>query len=340
MRQGTAPTIFPQLNTLPVAVHIRSMSAICKTIVEAKLFNNFILGVILLAGVVVGCQTYPELEEQYGNLLTGLDRFILGIFVVEIILKMCAQGSQPWNYFKDPWNVFDFVIVVACLIPTDSGNFAAVLRLARVLRVLRLVSAIPRLQILVGAVLRSVPSIGYVFLLALMLFYIYGCMATFLFMENDPLHFRNLQTSMLSLFRVVTLEDWTDIMYINMYGSDAYVGYEAYDNWIKQELDMERVSKAMPLGGAIFFVSFILTGSMIVLNLFIGVMLTGMDEARKEQELTELAQGSKDAELKDELKSLEQQLSSISKQLAMLGQKADSNASKLSKLSQGNIKDI
>jgi len=326
--------------TLPQAAHIRSMSAICKTIVETKLFNNFILGVILLAGVVVGCQTYPELEEQYGSLLTGLDRFILGIFVLEIILKMVAQGNRPWNYFKDPWNVFDFVIVVACLIPTDSGNFAAVLRLARVLRVLRLVTAIPRLQILVGAVLRSVPSIGYVFLLALMLFYIYGCMATFLFMENDPLHFRNLQTSMLSLFRVVTLEDWTDIMYINMYGSDAYVGYEAYDDWIKQELGMERVSKAMPLGGAIFFVSFILTGSMIVLNLFIGVMLTGMDEARKEQELTELAQGSKDAELKDELKSLEQQLSSISKQLAMLGQKADSNASKLSKLSQGNIKDI
>ena len=326
--------------TLPLAVHTRSMSAICKSIVETKLFNNFILGVILLAGVVVGCQTYPELENQYGSLLTGLDRFILGIFVLEIILKMVAQGNRPWNYFKDPWNVFDFVIVVACLIPTDSGNFAAVLRLARVLRVLRLVTAIPRLQILVGAVLRSVPSIGYVFLLALMLFYIYGCMATFLFMENDPLHFRNLQTSMLSLFRVVTLEDWTDIMYINMYGSDAYVGYEAYDDWIKQELGMERVSKAMPLGGAIFFVSFILTGSMIVLNLFIGVMLTGMDEARKEQELTELAQGSKDAELKDELKSLEQQLSSISKQLAMLGQKADSNASKLSKLSQGNIKDI
>ena len=134
-----------------------------------------------------------------------------------------AQGRQPQNYFKDAWNIFDFSIVAVCLLPIQSNDFVAVLRLVRVLRVLKLVSAIPRLQVLVGAVLKSIPSIGYVFLLATLHFYIYGCMATFLYSENDPVHFRNLQTSMLSLFRAVTLEDWIDLIYINMYVSrDAH----------------------------------------------------------------------------------------------------------------------
>ena len=309
------------------------MSSTCKVIVESRLFSNFILAVILLAAVVVGLQTYPSLEKEYGGILTGLDRLILGIFVLEIFIKMASHGRRPLDYFKDPWNIFDFAIVVACLIPTGSGNFAAVLRLARVLRVLRLVSTVPRLQVLVGAVLRSVPSIGYVFLLALILFYIYGCMGTFLFMENDPLHFRNLQTSMLSLFRVVTLEDWTDIMYINMYGSNAYDGYTpTVDAWLQDQFEITRKSAAMPIGGAVYFVSFILTGSMIVLNLFIGVMLNGMEEARKEQEIAELVRKADETNLKEDLANLEQQLKDISLQIALLGKKADANAARLDTL--------
>ena len=141
----------------------------------------------------------------------------------------------------------------------------------------------------VNAVLKSIPSIGYVFLLGLLHFYIYGCMATFLFSDNDPLHFRNLQTSMLSLFRAVTLEDWTDLMYINMYGSATY-GYDATTYAALEQLGIARneiTSTAHPVLASVFFVSFILTGAMIVLNLFVGVMLTGMDDARKETELAE-----------------------------------------------------
>ena len=104
-------------------------------------------------------------------------------------------------------------------------------------------------------------------------------MAVFLFAENDPIHFRNLQTSILSLFRVVTLEDWTDVMYINMYGSENY-GYSSNDlaKWTP-------ISSSSPLGGAIFFVSFVLIGTMIVLNLVIGVIMNSMDESNAEMKI-------------------------------------------------------
>ena len=288
------------------------MVVLCKKVSESKIFNNFILFVIGLAAIVVGMQTYKNFGAQHQATLNALDSIILGIFILEVLVKIVAQGRDPLNYFKDSWNIFDFSIVVVCILPIESNDFVAVLRLARVLRVLKLVSALPRLQVLVGAVLKSVPSIGYVFLLATIHFYIYGCMATFLYSDNDPVHFRNLQTSMLSLFRAVTLEDWTDLMYINMYGSANY-GYDESSYTMLAELGFTRdqiKSNSSPFGAAIFFVSFVITGAMIVLNLFVGVMLTGMEDAKKEQELeTRLKkEDPQQINLKDEFSKLNQDL--------------------------------
>jgi voltage-gated sodium channel len=258
------------------------MSSTCKSIVNSKIFQRLILVTILLAGVVVGVQTYKAFAREHAIVLNTLDSFILGIFVIEAVIKILAEGNRPQNYFRNPWNIFDFIIVVACLLgPVINlgADFLPVLRLARILRVLRLVSAIPKLQLLVSCLLRSLPSMFYVSILLFLLFYIYGTMAVFLFAENDPIHFRNLQTSILSLFRVVTLEDWTDVMYINMYGSENY-GYSSNDlaKWTP-------ISSSSPLGGAIFFVSFVLIGTMIVLNLVIGVIMNSMDESNAEMKI-------------------------------------------------------
>jgi voltage-gated sodium channel len=248
-------------------------------IAEHLLFKRFIILVILLAAVVVGVQTYKEFAQKYSSLLSILDGFILLVFIVEAAIKILAKGNKPQNYFKNPWNVFDFLIVVACLLEPIfvlGGEFLPVLRLARILRVLRLVTAIPKLQLLVTCLLKSLPSMFYVSILLFLLFYVYGTLAVFFYGENDPIHFRNLQSSILTLFRVVTLEDWTDVMYINMYGSDNY-GYSAKDfsKWTPNP-------SASPLGAAIFFVSFVLIGTMIVLNLVIGVIMNSMDESNKE----------------------------------------------------------
>tara|TARA_B100001540_G_C15721206_1_gene603155 strand:- start:25 stop:801 length:777 start_codon:yes stop_codon:yes gene_type:complete len=258
------------------------MSEACLRISNSKAFQRFIILTIVLAGVVVGVQTYAKFADRHKEILEFMDGMILVVFSLEVIIKVAAEGKKPLRYFSNPWNVFDFIIVAACLLepvlPID-GAFLPVLRLARILRVLRLVTTIPKLQVLVSCLLKSLPSMFYVSVLLGLLFYIYGTMAVFLYGENDPIHFRNLQTSVLSLFRVVTLEDWTDVMYINMYGSDNY-GYSDQDlaRW-------EPISQASPLGAAVFFVSFVLIGTMIVLNLVIGVIMNSMDESNAEMSI-------------------------------------------------------
>lgn len=249
------------------------MTAFLKRISDAPWFQNFITAVIILAGIVVGIETYPSVVARHGTVLYSLNEVILWIFVVEVLVKVGAEGRRPWRYFLDPWNVFDFIIVAVCFMPVDA-QYVAVLRLARLMRVLKLVRALPKLQIIVSALLKSIPSMGYVALLLSLLFYVYSVAAVFLFGANDPVHFDNLPLAMLSLFRVVTGEDWTDVMYIAMYGCENY-GYGGIEELCTQ-------SVGHPVFAALFFVSFMLLGAMVILNLFIGVIMGGMEEAKKE----------------------------------------------------------
>ena len=289
------------------------MQPILRRLANAPLFINFITFAIVLAGVAVGAETYPGMVAKHGPTLSLINTIVLWIFVLEIVVKMGAEGSKPWRYFKDSWNVFDFIIVAAAFLPI-AGNAITVLRLLRLLRVLKLVRALPQLQVLVGALLKSVPSMGYVSILLLLLFYIYAVAAVFLFSVNDPLHFENLQMAMLSLFRVVTLEDWTDVMYINMYGCDEY-GYSA------ESVVACTNPEASPVLAALFFVSFVLIGTMIMLNLFIGVIMNGMDEARGENEANERAIASLKGEgesVMDDLRNLEEQLVLVQQNIGQL----------------------
>ncbi|NNE93021.1 MAG: ion transporter [Verrucomicrobiales bacterium] len=265
------------------------MKNFCQRVTESSWFNRFIVGVILLAGVVVGLETDPEIVERHHTLLSLLDKMVLIIFIIEIAMKMIALAPRPLDFFKDPWNVFDFVIVVVCLIPA-SGGFGPVLRLFRLMRVLRLLSAIPKLQILVSALLKSLPSMVYVSILLFLLFYIYGVAGVMFFGKNDPVHFGNVGVSLLSLFRVVTLEDWTDVMYIQIYGSDKYEGYNLVD---AEMAGYTLEPQAMPILSVVFFVSFVLLGTMIMLNLVIGVIINGMDDARIEAEIENIKAAEK-----------------------------------------------
>ncbi|MDM8547044.1 HAMP domain-containing sensor histidine kinase [Candidatus Venteria ishoeyi] len=109
-----------------------------QAIVEARLFQNFIIGVILFSTLILGLETYPDIPENYSFLLQNLEYLILGIFVIEQVLRIGAHGARPWLYFKSPWNGFDFMIVVVCFLP--NAQFVAVLRLMRILRILRLLA--------------------------------------------------------------------------------------------------------------------------------------------------------------------------------------------------------
>lgn len=291
----------------------------CRRIAQSPRFQQFITAVILFAGVIVGAETYPSFHEEHAATLHHLDQVVLAIFTLEIVVKVVAEGSRPWRYFRDPWNVFDFVVVTASFLPIGAGQAIVVLRLVRLLRVLKLVRALPKLQLLVSALLKSIPSMGYVSALLFLLFYVYGVAAVFLFGKNDPIHFRNLQISVLSLFRAVTLEDWTDLMYTQMYGCAGY-GYEGSPGLCTH-------STAYPVAGALFFVSFILLGTMIILNLFIGVIMNGMNEAQAEadneqKDRERTARGLAAPELDEEIAELVDKVAALQKALAQAQRRA------------------
>ena len=289
-----------------------------KQIVEAKPFHHFIVAVILLAGVVAGLETSPAMIERHGPLLLGLDNFILGVFIVEALLKMAAQGRQPWRYFADGWNVFDFLIIVVCLLPVG-GPFAAVLRLARALRLLRLVSALPKLQLLVGALMKSLSSMGYVSLLLALLFYIYAVAGVHLFGRTDPVHFGSLPTALLSLFRLVTLDNWADIFNL-------------------------QIAHVPAIKVALYFVTFIVFGTMIILNLFIGIIMSSMSEMHAEIGERDRALHIKEtgaATLDDEFRLLERQMKELQEQTAGLRRRfTDESAARRVENLRGNASRI
>lgn len=230
------------------------MTAWATHLVHSALFQRIIIAVILLAGVLAGLETHAGIVAQYGTLLHVLDLTVLAVFIAEAVLKLTAQR---WRYFTDGWNVFDFFIVVVCCLPIDS-KFAVVLRLARALRLLRLVTALPKLQLLVGALLKSLGAMGYVGLLLGLMFYIYSVAGIHLFGAHDPKHFGTMPAALLTLFQMITLDDWGNIF-----------------------ADARGLS---PVTTGIYFVSFIMLGTMIMLNLFIGVITSSMAEMHAEMD--------------------------------------------------------
>jgi voltage-gated sodium channel len=235
--------------------------------VNSQTFHRFIIAVIVLAGVLAGLETSHTVVEHYRPVLRFLDGLVLTIFVGEAILKMATHGRYPWRYFTDPWNVFDFVILILCLVPVG-GQFTSVLRLTRSLRLLRLVSALPKLQLLVGALLKSLGAMGYVGLFLTLLFYIYGVAGVHLFGKGDPAHFGSLGTALFTLFRVLTLDDWADI-------------YHA------------QLAHLPTIKAIIYFSTFIMFGTMIILNLFIGIIMNGMTEMHDEIAEQAIVRGNK-----------------------------------------------
>ena len=222
---------------------------------HSRRFEYFIVALILLSGVLLGMETFSELAERYGAWLDAGQWLVLAVFVAEAALKLFAESPRFDRYFRDPWNVFDFTIVVVSLIPAV-GVLALVARKARLLRVVRLVSAIPELRLLVTTLVRSIPGMVHIVALMSVLTYVYAIVGLELFREHDPTHWDNLGLSLLSLFRVITLEDWTDIMYTAM---------EVY-----------------PLAW-FYFVSFVVLGAFVIFNLFTALIINNLDEAKEER---------------------------------------------------------
>lgn len=256
------------------------------TLVHSSPFEYFIVSLILFNAVLLGLETSPAIMADHGHWLEWGNHLVLAVFVVEAVLKIIAVAPRFGRYFGDGWNLFDFTVVVLSLVPA-TGQFAMIARLARLLRVARLISTIPEMRLIVSTLVRSIPSMGHVILLMGVLFYIYAVAGYHMFHEHDPVHWRNLGIALLTLFRVVTLEDWTDVMYTAMELSPFA--------WI-------------------YFVSFVVTGTFVVINLFIAVVLNNLDKAKAEQ-LQELQAPPGRDELVQQLEHTQAALDRLRRQL-------------------------
>lgn len=252
-----------------------------KELAEDWRFQLTITLTIILAGIMVGVQTYKETYENNKDLLDAIDLIILLIFILEIVVKTVAEDKRPWMYFfvkgkLNKWNTFDFVIVVGSLMPAG-GSLVTMLRLLRLLRVLKLLKALPGLQVIVMALVSGLGSIGYIGVIMVIFFYVWAILGMMLFKKNDPWHFGTLHDAMISLFRGTTGDDWTDIMYINMFGCEKY-GYGGIESLCEDPSPNEFM-------GFFYMFVLIIIGSFVLLPLFIGVVVSGMEEAVDEQKM-------------------------------------------------------
>lgn len=222
---------------------------------EAKWFDWLTVGVILANAFVLGLETFDSLEDDYGDTLNLLNEAFFAYYCVELAIRITAYGKKPWQFFKSGWNDFDFVIVAVGFVPGLREN-ATLIRMVRLLRITRLFRLLPDLRVIVHAVGRSIPGLSSLMLASAMLVYVYAMVGWVIFHEGDPKNFGNIGEAMLTMFQVLTLEGLPEFI---------AKGREVSD-W------------AVP-----FYVSYVLVASFLVFNLFIGIVLNSMEEARAEE---------------------------------------------------------
>ncbi len=253
--------------------------------VENPKVQNLIMALIVINAVILGLETVPEAMERYGTFLLAADSIILGIFVVEVLVRIFAHRLA---FFRDPWSLFDFTVVAIALVPA-SGPFA-VLRALRVLRVLRLLTLVPSMRRVVGALLESIPGLGSIALVLMLIYYVFAVMATKLFGENFPQWFGSIGESLYSLFQIMTLESWS--------------------------MGIVRPVMEVHPHAWMFFIVFILIATFTMLNLFIAIIVNAMQsfaeqEAAETRHEVDQARAHIEADLHQEVSALRAEIAEL-----------------------------
>ncbi|MBO6811028.1 MULTISPECIES: ion transporter [Marinobacter] len=254
-----------------------------RSIEASPIFQGVVIAIIVLSALTIGAKTY-DLPPIFEKSLTFFDNAITVFFLLEILFRFSACPVKR-RFFLDGWNIFDTLVVIGSLVPLDNSEAILLGRLLRIFRVLRLVSVVPELRFLINSLLKAIPRMGYIALLMFIIFYIYAAMGSMLFANVDEFLWGDLSIAMLTLFRVATFEDWTDIMYQTM---------EFYPlSWI-------------------YYLTFIFLTAFVFLNMMIGAILEVMSEEQN-------AKQAQDAH--DERDEITRQLRKVQDQLKELTEK-------------------
>lgn len=227
---------------------------------DSRWFSNLTTIIIIAYASILGFKTLGDVSSTYSTIWHIVDYAVNLYFVFEIAVKMIAE-KKTLNFFKSKWNVFDFVIVVITLLPLESSGYAAVARLMRVFKILRLFTARPELKAILDMLIKAIPAIIDIVILMFIIFYIYAIIGSFVFSELPSGLWKDFLISMLTLFRILTFEDWTDVMYEAM---------EVHPwSWI-------------------YFISFIIIAAFVFFNLFVAVIIGEMQKLQEKDMKEEL----------------------------------------------------
>ncbi|UPY37279.1 ion transporter [Sediminicoccus sp. KRV36] len=256
-------------------------------LVLTPIFQRVVIGLILINAVTLGLETSDSVMETFGGVLHALDAALLYLFTAELLLRIYAFRGR---FFRDPWGLFDFAVVAIAWMPA-SGPLA-VLRALRVLRVLRLISVVPSLRNVVEAMLGALPGMGSIVLLMALLFYVFAVMATKLFGGEMEEQFGTLGASLFTLFQLMTLDDWANI--------------------VKPAMELQPYA-------LVFFMPFIIISTFVVLNLFIGVIVESIQTLRDDRGADKIVaeEAAKSAERMD-IRALVQEVRALRAEVAEL----------------------
>ncbi|MCU7820653.1 ion transporter [Kitasatospora sp. DSM 101779] len=228
------------------------LAARCRTVTEAPAFSLVVFAAILVNAALLGVETYSGPAAEYQHGLQLAERACLGVFTVEMLLRLGAHADRPAQFLRDPWNLFDLAVLASAFLPVVREN-TTVLRLLRLARVLRTARFLPQLRVLLVAVGRSLPgTVSFLFVGALVL-YVYAMVGWVCFADSDPGHYGSIGRALLTLFLLMTLDGL---------GEAVHAG-----------LEISRLS-------ILFYASYVLLASFVLVNVLIGVVLNSLDEAR------------------------------------------------------------
>ena len=278
------------MNTSAAPIPNRSWRQTGQAWLDTPIFQRTILALIVINAVILGLETSSSVMQAAGRLILLVDKIILAVFVAELSLRLFVHRLAFW---RDPWSVFDFAVVAIALVPATGP--LAVLRALRVLRVLRMLTIVPSMRRVVGALLSAIPGLSSIALVLLLVFYVFGVIATHLFGALFPDWFGHLGRSLYTLFQVMTLESWS-------MGIARPVMEQAPWAWA-------------------FFIVFILFATFTMLNLFIAIIVNAMQtfqESEHQSTLDSVAQvaQSVEQELHQEVKVLREELREIKTMLS------------------------
>lgn len=239
----------------------------CADLIESTPFGLFVVGVILANAATLGLSTYPSIDAVAGPALTGLEAVFLTVFVVELAIRIASYGRRPQDFFRNGWNVFDLLVVAAALLPGLPAG-STLLRLARIARIPRVVRFFPALRAIVAGVGRSLPGVAGFLVLSVLTLYVYGMVGWLLFADDYPDDYGNIGRAVLTLFVLLSLETLPD----------AIEAGRALGDWT-----------------LLYFVSYVLIASYLLVNVLVAVIINSMEEARQLQ-MTERLRPDYDAD--------------------------------------------